>query len=230
MTAIDEISARTPDALFNGTAVAELISSCVPDIKDPWSIKSDDLDAILIAVKSASNGDRLEIDSICPKCSELSPYGISLVGILTTLKAGDYSKELEFGNLKVKLRPLVYKEMNEASIAQFDLQKVFTSMENMTDEEKSKVGSDALEKVTLLTMRLLSLSIEYIQTPETKVEDKEFILDFLKNCERNTYTSIRDYASDLKKVSTPKPLKLKCDGCGHDYEQDFSLNPSDFFG
>ena len=36
MTAIDEITARTPDALFNGTAVAELITSCVPNIKDPW--------------------------------------------------------------------------------------------------------------------------------------------------------------------------------------------------
>ena len=230
MTAIDEITARTPDALFNGTAVAELIKSCVPDIKDPWSINSNDLDAILVAIKSASNGDQLEIESICPKCSELSPYGISLVGILTTLKAGDYSKELEFGNLKVKLRPLLYKEMNEASVAQFDLQKVFMAMDSMTDEEKNKIGGDALERVTLLTMRLLSLSIDYIQTPEVKVEEKDFILDYLKNCERNTYTAIRDYATELKKQSTPQPLTIKCDSCEHEYKQDFSLNPSDFFG
>jgi hypothetical protein len=46
MTAIDEITSKTPDALFNGSAVVEIIKSCVPDITDPWSIPSTDLDAI----------------------------------------------------------------------------------------------------------------------------------------------------------------------------------------
>ena len=47
MTAIDEITARTPDALFNGTAVAELIKSCAPNIKDPWSVLSTDFCGLL---------------------------------------------------------------------------------------------------------------------------------------------------------------------------------------
>ena len=36
MTAIDEITYRTPDALFNGNAVTNVIKSCVPAIRDPW--------------------------------------------------------------------------------------------------------------------------------------------------------------------------------------------------
>ena len=36
MTAIDEITTKTPDMLFNGTAVIEIIKSCVPNIKNPW--------------------------------------------------------------------------------------------------------------------------------------------------------------------------------------------------
>ena len=48
MTAIDEITVRTPDALYNGLAIVELIKSCMPDIKDPWAINSNDLDAILV--------------------------------------------------------------------------------------------------------------------------------------------------------------------------------------
>ena len=35
MTAIDEITTKTPDALFNGEATFSLISSCAPDIGDP---------------------------------------------------------------------------------------------------------------------------------------------------------------------------------------------------
>ena len=33
MTAIDEITYRTPDALFNGQATVNVLQSCVPDIK-----------------------------------------------------------------------------------------------------------------------------------------------------------------------------------------------------
>ena len=94
MTAIDEITVKTPDALFNGTATAELIKSCVPDIKDPWAINSIDLDAILIAVKSATGGNDLEIETICPNCQEDAKYGVNLVGLLSTLVSGDYDKEL----------------------------------------------------------------------------------------------------------------------------------------
>jgi len=231
MTAIDDITARTPDALFNGTAVAELIKSCVPDIKDPWQINSNDLDAILIAVKSSSNGDQLDLDSTCPKCGEASTYAISLTGILTTLKAGDYDTIFEIGNLKIKFRPLVYKEMNEASIAQFELQKVFMNMITMSDDEKNEASGKALEKVTLLTMQLLSQGIEYIQTAEATVTENAYILEFLKECDKKTYFALRDHATLLKKGSSPAPLKLVCEveTCKHEYEQEFSLNPSDFF-
>ena len=52
MTAIDEITSRTPDSLFNGVAVVELIKSCVPDIKDPWSVTNVDLDPLLVAISN----------------------------------------------------------------------------------------------------------------------------------------------------------------------------------
>ncbi len=84
MTAIDEITTKTPDALFNGNAVAELIKSCVPNIKDPWQVSSTDLDAILLAIKAASGSDSLEIDSTCPGCKEQSTYKINLVAVLST--------------------------------------------------------------------------------------------------------------------------------------------------
>ena len=44
MTAIDEITYRTPDALFNGQAVVNVIHSCVPNIKNAWEIPGTDLD------------------------------------------------------------------------------------------------------------------------------------------------------------------------------------------
>jgi hypothetical protein len=124
MTAIDEITARTPDALFNGTAIVELIKSCIPNITNPWAIKSMDMDAILIGIRAASGGEQLDIDTTCPKCETTATYGINLIGALTSLTPGDYTTPLEIGDLKIKFRPLTYKEMNQAAMGQFEVQKV----------------------------------------------------------------------------------------------------------
>jgi hypothetical protein len=231
MTAIDEISARTPDALFNGTAVADLIKSCIPAIIDPWSINSMDMDAILIGIRAASGGDTLDIESKCPACETESTYGINLVGILSTLKPGDYSKLLEIGDLKIKFRPLLYREMNKAAMAQFEVQKQFNTVYNIEDEdERNNAIKNALEKVTLLTMEIISQTIEFIETPNGMVDDKKFILDFLKNCDKDTYTQVRDYSTVLKEDTEIKPAEIQCSSCGHAYEQPYAINPTDFFG
>jgi len=230
MTAIDEITAKTPDALFNGTAIVEVIKSCVPDIIDPWRINSVDLDAVLIAVKSATGGNDLEVSSICPKCGEDAKYGVNLVGLLTTLKSGDYDTELPINDLIFKFRPLTFKEMNQASLGQFELQRMFSIIESMDSiEEKNKKTKEALASITDTTMQVLSHTIEYIKTPSAFVDNNEFILDFIRNCDKNVYAQIRDYNGQLKQQSEVKPLKVKCIHCEHEYEQQFTLNTSDFF-
>jgi hypothetical protein len=230
MTAIDEITTKTPDALFNGTAVVEIIKSCVPGITDPWNLSSVDLDAVLIAVKSATGGNDLEVNSICPKCSEEGKYGVNLVGLLSTLKAGDYDNELVINELTLKFRPLTFREMNLASLGQFELQRVFNMIESITDfDEKTSKTKEALKTITDVTMNILSQTIEYIKTPSAFVDQNEYILDFLRNCDKNMYVQIRDYNATLKQQTEVRPLKVKCVSCGHDYEQQFTLNTSDFF-
>jgi hypothetical protein len=231
MTAIDDITSKTPDALFNGSAVVELIKSCVPDIKEPWHINSIDLDAILIAIRSASAGNELDIETVCPSCNEESKYGINLVSILSTLKSGDYSKELQINELSIKFRPLNYKEMNEVSMSQFELQKLFSSMENINDDnEKNKRTKDILTSITEVTMKVLANTIKLIRTPTSIVAEHEYIFDFLQNCDKNMYEQIKIYHENIKKDAELKPLKIKCVHCEHEYEKPFTLNISDFFG
>jgi len=231
MTAIDEITVKTPDALFNGSAIPELIKSCIPDIKDPWSINNVDLDAVLISIKAATGSGEMDLDTVCPACEEESKYGVSLVGMLTQLKDGDYDKEFAINDLCIKFRPITYKEMNSASINQFEIQKVFNSVEQLTDDrEKSEKIKTAIMLITELTMQLLANAIEYISTPTTRVDENEYILDFLQNCDKDSYTKIKDYHAKLKEDTTIKPLQLTCTSCSHKYEQPFTLNTADFFG
>ena len=231
MTAIDEISSKTPDALYNGTAMADIIKSCIPAIKDPWAINSIDLDAILVAIKSSSGGNDLTLTSECPSCKEVAEYSVNLAGILSQLKSGDYEKELSFNELSIKFRPLTYKEMNEASLAQFEAQRIFVALDAEENAEvKQKKMQDALKYLTDITMNILSQTIMYIKTPVAFVEENTFILDFLQNCDKNAFVTIRDYNAALKAQNEVKPLKIKCVDCSHEYEQQFTLNTSDFFG
>jgi phage FluMu protein Com len=231
MTAIDEISIRTPDALFNGTAIVDLIKSCVPAIINPWALKSSDIDAVLIGIRAASGNETLDIDSMCPSCEEISQYQVHLVSLLSGMKAGDYETELQLGDISVKLKPLTYYEINAASKAQIDLQKSFIELEKIEDQEtKNKLGYQTLEKITLLTIELIAKSIAHVKTTTTLVTELEYILDFLKHCDRNTYNTIRDHYAKLKSESEVKPMDVKCPHCNHEYEQAFELNPTDFFG
>ena len=231
MTAIDEITTKTPDALFNGTAVVELIKSCIPNIKNPWYVTSEDIEALLLSIRAASSDDALDIESTCPKCEEVHSYGVNLAGILSTIKGGSYDNPIAVGDLKIKFRPLTYKEMNESSLKQFEVQKLFAQYDQQeSSEDRDKLGNKALGQITDLTMELISLTIEYIETPNTRVSEKPFILDFLRNCDRNLYATLRDKSSELKTASEIKPLDITCAGCGNQYKENISVNPVDFFG
>lgn len=232
MTAIDEITSRTPDALYNGVAVVNIIQSCIPNIKDPWEISAIDMDTILLSIRAASGNGVLEIDTVCPKCQNNASYGIEIPRILASLKAGDYHKELSVNDLSIKFKPIKFKQINEAGVAQFELTKSFSSLTQAnSDEEKLKISQEALRKITELTMEIVTKGIEYVQTPEIKVTEYSHILDFLKNCDRNTYIQIRDYSTLLKEQSEVQPISLVCESieCKHQYKQPIQLNPSDFF-
>lgn len=231
MTAIDEITVRTPDALFNGSAITDLVKSCVPAIKDPWRLNANDLDAVLIAIRAAGGQETLEIDTTCPKCENSERFGLNLLNVLAQMKQGDYDTPLAVNDLKIKFRPLTYKEMNQAATDQFNIQKVYANIESIENvDEKAKVTQNAVRDITEATMKIISNTIDYIETPTTTVTEKEFIDDFLHNCDGSIYIAIRDHNANLKNSTELKPLEIKCTNCSNEYQQPYTLNASDFFG
>lgn len=230
MTAIDEITVKTPDALFNGNAVYELIKSCIPGIKDPWKIQSTDLDACLIAIKAASGDGEMELTSGCPKCDESNVYGVNLSVLLQGLKATDFTKTLDIHDLKIKFRSLTYAEVNQNNMKQFEIQKKLTSISEITNEDDRNAKTGMLvDEINKLTMRILASTIEYIDTPTGPVHEQVFIEDFLSNCDKKMFNKIRDTNAQIREASQIKPLDITCTSCGHVYKQSFELNVTDFF-
>lgn len=233
MTAIDEITGRTPDGLYNGNAVVEIIKSCVPNIKNPWEVSAIDLDTILLAIKSASSDGTLEVSSVCQntECGNEATFSLQIAGLMSTLSSGNYNDELSIHDLRIKFKPIKFKHINDAAIAQFEITKSFSQINdpNVSQDDRMKIGQESIKRITDITMEIVTKSIEYVKTPETLVTNEEYILDFLKNCDKKTYATIRDYSTTLKAKSEIQPLKIKCANCGHEYEQTIAINPSDFF-
>lgn len=232
MTAIDEITYRTPDALFNGEAVVGVIQSCVPGIRDAWATPSVDLDTLLVAIRIASHGHSMDIGTKCPKCSEEHDFSLDLRTVIDNFKPADYSVCLTKGDLGFYFRPLTYREMTENSLIQFEQQKTLQQV-NQTDglEESEKMTrlNVMMKKLVEVTVRAMSQSIQEIRTADAVVSDRGHIDQFLLNCDRTVFNSVRDHVIGLREKSELRPLNLTCPSCTNQYQQLFTLDMASFF-
>lgn len=231
MTAIDEITYRTPDALFNGNAVTNVIKSCVPAIRDPWAIPAMDVDSILVAIRIASYGHNMEMSTTCPHCENEADYGLDLRTILEQIKTPDYSKPIIAGDLQIFFKPMTYKHLNDNNQKQFEEQKLLQVLpgSEMPDVDKMTAMSAALVKITHITIDALSQSVAAVKTPDGLVSEPEFIEEMLKNCDRRLFAQIRDHIINVKSQAEIQPIKLKCSACEKEYQQAVTLDMTSFF-
>ena len=231
MTAIDEITYRTPDALFNGNAVTNVIKSCVPAIQDPWAIPAMDVDSILVAIRIASYGHNMEMSTTCPHCENEADYGLDLRTILEQIKTPDYSKPVVAGDLQIFFKPMTYKNLNDNNQRQFEEQKLLQVLpdSDMPDVDKMTAMSAALVKLTHITIDALSQSVAAVKTPDGLVSEPGFIEEMLKNCDRRLFAQIRDHIINVKSQAEIQPIKLKCSACEKEYQQAVTLDMTSFF-
>lgn len=231
MTAIDEMTYRTPDALFNGQAVVSVIESCIPCIKDAWQCPTIDLDTILIAIRLASFGHEMTVDTVCPNCNNATEYGVDLRNILDNLKSADYNQHVETGDLEIYFRPLTYRQTTDNTLKQFEEQKVLNVIPDteMDDKEKLTRLNAALSNLTQLTIETLAQTISLVKTPSATVSESEFITEWLANAPSAVFERIKDHVIGLREVSEIKPLTIKCVECQHQFEQGLTLDQAFFF-
>lgn len=231
MTAMDEITYRTPDALFSGQSVVDVIQSCMPSIRNAWSVPSIDVNAILVAIRIASYGHNMEIETTCPACTTQDTFEIDLRSALDQLDTPNYDQPLTIGDLSVYFKPITYEQQNLSSLDQFTGQKMLQNMASseLDDNEKLQRMQDVLKEITALTVKAIAASIACINTPQALVSEPVHILEFLQNCDAVLYNQIRDQAVALKTSSDFKPIAATCTNCSTQYQTPMSLDQTNFF-
>lgn len=237
MTVKDELTLKTPDALMNGQGMAEVISSCCPNIKDVWKTPVVDVDPLFIAIRIASYGNDMDIKSDCPSCKEENEHTIDLRNILDNVVVTDYSRPSFINGLKFKFKPQTYKNINDVSLINYEEQRLIDSViknESMADEVKAAKFAESFNRLKKLNIDTIVVCIESITITEgeeeTIVTEAKNIAEFLENCSREVYNEIKERVNALINENKTKPMKVACTACGHEYDNSLEFNQSNFFG
>ena len=213
MTAKDEMAFKTPDAMINGQATVDVISSCCPNIIDPWQLVNYDLDTVLMAIRIASYGETMDITAMVPVINEQISHTVNLPALLETVKNVEIKDSFRTKNgFTVTVRPLTYKDITQTQTKTFEQQKIVAAVtaSSINEEEKAKRYSEAYQKLTSLNFEMLSTSFVKITTPDgTEVIDPAQIKDFLNNAESKIVNEMQNEMIKLRSQAQIKPIQLK---------------------
>jgi len=238
MTAKDELVMKTPDALLNGQATVDVIHSCFPNIKNAWLVPSIDLDAILIAIRLATYGEKLEVTVTIPVVNDTRKFEMDLRRVLDKLLDAVYDPEVKVSdNITAYLRPLTYKEFTQTAIRTLEEQRIFTVVndDNIDDMKKMELFTASFKKLTDINIDMVSSSIVKIVTPDGETSDQMFIKDFIDNADKDFFKNIMDHMEAQKDKFAIQSQRIitteedRAGGAPHEVEVPISLDAASFF-
>lgn len=239
MTAKDELTFKTPDALMNGQAVVDVIQSCIPNIKNAWDCPGTDLDLILVAIRVATYGAKMTLTHQVPGTIETVDHEIDLVVVMDQLMSNFAWTEsvLINSDIMCSIKPLTYKDMTYVSLKTFESQKIAQSLNNSvaSDEEKIKIFNQGMTQLTDLTIEMISHSVFEVHTPTEVVNDPVFIHEFIKNADAEIIQLVQDQINENKKHFGIQPMTVNSSeeqilaGAPESYQLPITMDNSNFF-
>jgi hypothetical protein len=230
MTARDEVTLRTPDALLNGSGVVDVIQSCCPSIRDAWNMPSIDVDTVLIAIRVASYGTEMDVETTCPFCKAENKHGINLQTSLAGITCPDYTKKLEIDDLKIKLVPQPYFSVNRRGTIQFEEQRLTAALEKADSDERSKEIADSMNRLIQVGIDTVTDSTEYIELSDgTRVGEKEFINEFYNNANSSVVKTVQTRLGEINVEGAVKPQQAACAECSKEYDIPLLFDYASFF-
>lgn len=212
MTAKDELMFKTPDALLNGQSTVNVIQSCVPNIKNAWAIPSIDVDAILIAIRIATYGEKMDITVKVPEINEERTYAVDLRILLDQLVEEDYNNIVSVGDFKFEIAPMTYKNFTEIALKTFEEQRIFKIVNNdeLTETEKLQKFNESFTRITDLNISNILKSVVAVQfANDTPVVNREHIVEFFENADKDIYKALITHIDGERSKFTVKPLRIK---------------------
>jgi hypothetical protein len=212
MTARDELLYKTPDGLMNGQATVDVIQSCVPNIRDGWEIPNIDLEAIMIAIRIATTGDKLEISQLIPGLKEEREFEIDLTSVLDQIYAQEFVNTVTVGDFTLTIKPVSYRYSTDVSLKTFEEQRIFQVLKNdeMSEADKLKIIQKSFTKLTNMNIEMIQHSVVSVQYKDEEViTNTKHINEFLENTEKEIYHKIISRIEEERDKFILKPFTIE---------------------
>ncbi len=233
MTMSDEMILTIPDALYNGQAIFQLLSSIVPDIEDPYEISMPDVDVLLLASRAASIDKNMSVESKCPHCENSNVYEIDLAQVLSNVKLTSEETQIELDGLVVELKPNTLAAANAGNIQIAESAKALTALrENELGEETNQAYKDAIARASASKIAMISDGVVSVTMPDgTVVDEVQHIADWLSHTNKKTIELLQQTQNQLNNNGLNKSFQFDCaeEDCGKTFTGDVNFNPSFFF-
>jgi hypothetical protein len=210
-----DILMRSPDKLFSGEAVNEVLKECCPQILKPLDLLSNDVDFILTALRKISFGNQTEISYThdCEKATNHS-YVLDIYKFITSAKTIDptsvkskYFHTLSNGQ-EVMFKPVKFGDS-------LDMYKnIIEKGDDMTIDE---IESSIIKSVASL--------IESV----AGINDSGMIIEWLSNLSPKMINELKDSTAQLNDWGANFTSTVKCKDCGEDVDITSEVNVVNFF-
>lgn len=232
MKTIDEINLKTPDMIFQGTAISRVFERCIPDIKKPLELLSKDVDYLMGALRRVSYGNELPIKTSC-KCSNhkvMREYNVPLDQMLSKTQELDennieseyvlelYNEALDVTQV-VQMRPPTFNDW--VDIYQFQATEI-NKLDNMENTDFDDTSESAVNEYISLTVASVVESVDGI-------DDEELIKEWAKNLPALLKLQLSDKIDSLTEWGAKFSYTVNCFDCGIPLDVTAMLNPVGFF-
>lgn len=233
MTGKDELALKNPDALLNGEALIEVLSSCVPALKKPRALLTNDIDALITAVRFATYNDALETTLNCPKCKHENSFKLDLQYALDNMQELEREYVINFDTgVSVFLKPYSFPDLMHAMHSQFEQTKLSRAISNesLSEAQRSEVFGKAFKEMAVTKFTLLTAAVVKVVDESNKVNvtNKDHIKEYLQNIDKKSADQISDMVDKINQIGIKKTFTAKCEKCHHEWESEIDFNPVNF--
>ena len=231
MTANDEILYRTPDALINGQATAKNIQSCIPSILKPFNLVTLDVDALLLSIRLATYGPKMQIGQRCRKCNEENEYEVDISKYIEYLNRLEFDDSITYNDFKINFVPLTYTDYTDLQKESVGYQRALSiQIPNIVDEdEKAKATDQILSSIAKMNMKSILLSINSIEVEGEVEKDKKAIYEFIESYDVDMFKAIKAHIDKQYETWLLPEETVKCTACDAENKIRITIDQTDFF-
>ena len=101
--------------------------------------------------------------------------------------------------------------------------------QNFEDPENQKLVNQLYTEIAGLQNKVFIQSIESVVVPDGKVDNPEFIQEWIKNSETELFEKIKQHIDDNRKLWRLQPIAVECAACNAKANLEITMDQANFF-